>query len=90
MRLAKVLISPIAMFAPRPVRDKPRRKNYNMPLVGLGLFIYLVSTVSESVTIACFVPITDLLQAVYNNKYIYARYVYKWTTDQASCLNLSK
>ena len=45
-RFISALLSPIAMFAPRTVPGQGRRLNYNMTFMGLGLFIYLVSTVS--------------------------------------------
>ncbi|TFK75204.1 MFS general substrate transporter [Pluteus cervinus] len=43
-QLAAALMSPVLMFAPRKVIGHPTRKNYNMTLVGLGMFLYLVST----------------------------------------------
>ncbi|KAG6909057.1 hypothetical protein DXG01_002210 [Tephrocybe rancida] len=42
-RFIGALIIPIAMFAPRSVPGR-RGRNYNLTLVGMGLFLYLVST----------------------------------------------
>ncbi|KAF5342541.1 hypothetical protein D9611_001959 [Ephemerocybe angulata] len=42
-RFLSALLSPILMFAPRRVLSS-RKLNYGMPLVGLSLFLYLVST----------------------------------------------
>jgi len=41
---ASALLLPISMFAPRAIPNSSR-KNYNMTFVGLGLFLYIVSTV---------------------------------------------
>ncbi|KAF8638310.1 hypothetical protein AX17_002330 [Amanita inopinata Kibby_2008] len=38
------LLSPIAMFAPRPLLGYPHKKSYSLTLVGLSLFVYLIST----------------------------------------------
>lgn len=46
IRLSGALISPIAMFAPRQVPGRSRR-DYNLTFLGLGLFLYLVSTVRQ-------------------------------------------
>lgn len=43
-KFISALLSPIAMFAPRTVPGQGPRPNYNMTFLGLGLFIYLVST----------------------------------------------
>ncbi|KAG6817666.1 hypothetical protein H0H87_005424 [Tephrocybe sp. NHM501043] len=40
------LLIPIAMFAPRPVPGR-RGRNYNLTLVGIALFLYLVSIVTS-------------------------------------------
>ena len=45
-RFLSALMIPIIMFAPRRMPGRPAKKNYNLTLLGLGLFIYLVSTVS--------------------------------------------
>lgn len=42
-RFLASLLSPILMFAPRRIPSS-RKRNYSMPLVGLALFVYLVST----------------------------------------------
>lgn len=41
---ASALLLPISMFAPRAIPNS-LRKNYNMTFVGLGFFLYIVSTV---------------------------------------------
>ncbi|KAF9468036.1 hypothetical protein BDZ94DRAFT_837450 [Collybia nuda] len=35
---------PISMFAPRSIPGRPNKINYNITLMGLGLFLYIVST----------------------------------------------
>jgi len=45
-RFISALLSPIAMFAPRTIPGQGPRLNYNMTILGLSFFIYLVSTVS--------------------------------------------
>ncbi|TFK40416.1 major facilitator superfamily domain-containing protein [Crucibulum laeve] len=42
-KFISALLTPIAMFKPRPI-PYTSRKNWNMTLVGLGLFLYLLST----------------------------------------------
>lgn len=44
-KLVAALISPIAMFAPRPHRAIPGRLDYNLTFLGLALFLYLLSIV---------------------------------------------
>ncbi|KAF8149882.1 major facilitator superfamily domain-containing protein [Crassisporium funariophilum] len=44
VNFGSALLLPISMFAPRKVPGHPSRKNWNMTFVGLGLFLYLVST----------------------------------------------
>ncbi|PPQ71192.1 hypothetical protein CVT24_010010 [Panaeolus cyanescens] len=41
---ATALLLPISMFTPRRSFDNPSKRNWNMTFVGLGLFLYLVST----------------------------------------------
>ncbi|KAF8627018.1 hypothetical protein AX15_004599 [Amanita polypyramis BW_CC] len=43
LKFISALISPIAMFAPRPLLGHPQKKSYSVTLVGLALFIYLIS-----------------------------------------------
>lgn len=45
-KFISALLLPISMFAPRRIPGT-LRKNYNMTLVGLSLFLYIVSTVSS-------------------------------------------
>ncbi|KAF8656207.1 hypothetical protein AX16_002643 [Volvariella volvacea WC 439] len=64
LRFFKALLSPIVMFAPRPVYGHPSKRNWNLTFLGFGLLIYLIST------------------GVYANKYLYAKFIYEWTTEQ--------
>jgi hypothetical protein len=47
-RFITALMIPLAMFAPQSIPGKPNKKNYNLTLMGLGLFLYIVSTVRYS------------------------------------------
>ncbi len=78
-KFISALLLPITMFAPRRIPGTSR-KNYNMTLVGLSLFLYIVSTVSSF-----FLGVLWCLnefQGVYSAKYLYAQHVYTWTTAQ--------
>lgn len=46
VRFIKALVIPITMFAPRAVPGRPGR-SYNLLLVGIALFLYLVSIVLD-------------------------------------------
>lgn len=81
-RFVTALIIPIAMFAPRPIPGQPSRKNYNLTLLGAGLFLYLVSTVSSSFFSMIWILMGYMYQGVYSSKYLYAQHVYTWTTAQ--------
>ena len=79
---ASSLLLPISMLAPRAVPGSSR-KNYNMLFVGLGLFLYIVSTVRCSISSRLFLSHShDYYQGVYTTKYLYAQHVYTWTTAQ--------
>ncbi|KAK2460325.1 hypothetical protein APHAL10511_007714 [Amanita phalloides] len=43
LKFLAALISPIAMFAPRHILGYTQKKSYSLTLVGLALFIYLIS-----------------------------------------------
>ncbi|KIL67629.1 hypothetical protein M378DRAFT_1022862 [Amanita muscaria Koide BX008] len=43
LKFLEALVSPIAMFAPRPLRGNPRKTSYSLTLVGLAFFIYIIS-----------------------------------------------
>jgi Na+/melibiose symporter-like transporter len=45
-RFIKSVLSPVLMFAPRRLPGS-RKLQYSMPLVGMALFVYLVSIVSK-------------------------------------------
>ena len=47
IRFVTALVIPITMFAPRTVPGRPGR-SYNLTLVGIALFLYLVSIVFHS------------------------------------------
>lgn len=74
------VLIPIAMFAPHSLPGKPNKKNYNITLLGLGLFLYVISTVSSSF-FSKVVPDFSF-QGVYTSKYLYAQHVYEWTATQ--------
>lgn len=74
------VLIPIAMFAPHSLPGKPNKKNYNITLLGLGLFLYVVSTVSPDYF---YKLVSDFsFQGVYTSKYLYAQHVYEWTATQ--------
>ena len=45
LKFLSALVSPIVMFAPRPLLGYPQKKSYSLTLVGLALFLYHVSFV---------------------------------------------
>ena len=45
LKFLSTLVSPIVMFAPRPLLGYPQRKSYSLTLVGLALFLYHVANV---------------------------------------------
>lgn len=47
LKFLTAIISPIIMFAPRPLLGYPERKSYSLTFVGAALFIYLVSNVIQ-------------------------------------------
>lgn len=68
------------MFAPHSLPGKPNKKNYNITLLGLGLFLYVVSTVSPDYF---YKLVSDFsFQGVYTSKYLYAQHAYEWTATQ--------
>ena len=46
LKFLSALVSPIVMFAPRPLLGNPQKKSYSLTLVGLALFLYHVSYVN--------------------------------------------
>lgn len=47
-KLVTALVSPIAMFAPRPHQAIPGKMDYNLTFLGSALFLYLLSIVRPS------------------------------------------
>ena len=47
LNFLSALVSPIVMFAPRPLLGNPQKKSYSLTLVGLALFLYHVSYVIQ-------------------------------------------
>lgn len=52
-RFLSALMIPITMFAPRRVAGHPSRRNYNLTLVGVGLFLYIIQNVCSHIIIYC-------------------------------------
>ncbi|KAG6862571.1 hypothetical protein C0995_000119 [Termitomyces sp. Mi166 len=80
VRFVKALVIPITMFAPRAVPGRPGR-SYNLTLVGMALFLYLVSIVLR-IFVLTGIDAHRNLQGVYSAKYLYAQHVYSWTTAE--------
>jgi hypothetical protein len=86
-RFIKSVLSPVLMFAPRRLPGS-RKLQYSMPLVGMALFVYLVSIVSKLMLILL-TPFNFGFQGVYSAKYLYAQHVFSWSTAEVCHFHLS-
>jgi hypothetical protein len=83
-RFLSALMVPITMFAPRRIPGRPSKKNYNLTLVGIGLFLYIIQNVCAGITALCLNMTGKPPQAVAQTKFLYARHAYNWTTDEVT------
>jgi hypothetical protein len=78
----RVLFTPLEVFKPRSIPGQPHRRNYNLILLGISIFLYFLSNVSPLFVFVSTSVKGANLQGIQVVKRLYSQHVYKWTTQQ--------